>query len=129
MQQQQQPWQQPLSAEQLSYVALQNHRAAAAAALSGALRGLPMPFGGIHPAVEALDVSACMLPPMPATSAGDVLSPLGCGQHLGDPASWGSVIPVHMPSMLMSQVSVVCGRAGMRQPLRTQAVWGAALVG
>jgi len=72
--------------QQLSAIAQQSRAVAAAAAAATGCGFLQQGgLGGSHPALEALDISGLL--PHPVTDSNSV--------GLGDPSSWGNIIPIH----------------------------------
>lgn len=95
--------------------ALAQHHSApnsAMAALAAAGMGQCGFAGGLHPAVEAMDLAGLFAGgPLSPDAAGGSSS---VGSGLGDPSSWSTVIPVH----LLPMVSQVCGQLCMWRFLR-----------
>jgi hypothetical protein len=91
------------------YINAENRAMAALAAAGAAGTGFA---GGLHPAVEALDLSGLM------GGCGPLSPDAGCSSvssGLGDPTSWSTVVPVHLLPF-MSQVCV--GAVGLQKHAR-----------
>jgi hypothetical protein len=105
--------------------ALAQHHSApnsAMAALAAAGMGQCGFAGGLHPAVEAMDLAGLFAGgPLSPDAAGGSSS---VGSGLGDPSSWSTVIPVH----LLPMVSQVCGQfqvdsTAISRPCRSSRAW------